>query len=355
MELSDWGWNDHFESHYGPWKMRGLLPARVTREDRQRYRLEGASGTWKGRLAGSARHRMTGRGEYPTVGDWVVAKVDHQEATASIQAVLARRSSFSRKAVLAGGPAYGEGKTEEHVLAANIDSVFLISGLDGDHNVRRLERYLTVVGESGARPVIVLNKLDACADLARVVAEAEVLTPGVPVHAISALHGDGVDGLRSYLQRGQTLALLGSSGVGKSTLINTFLGSERLRVGKVREYDKRGRHTTTHRELIRLPGGAMLIDTPGLREIQSWAGEEEVAHTFADIEELIAQCRFRNCRHQTEPGCAVREAIEEGVLDPGRFRNYVRLRREAEVLDVRKEQRARIRGGIINKMHRRRP
>lgn len=341
--LADLGWNAAFAEHFEAWPEGGLVPARVSCQERQRYTILCEAGELKAQLAGRYRHQLRDRGAYPCVGDWVVVKPQTQENKAQIAGLLPRQSSFSRKAVLAGGPAYGEGKTEEHILAANVDTVFLVCGLDRDFNLRRIERYIAVAWESAAKPVLVLNKTDAALDLEGQLAAAEQVAMGVPICATSALQNEGLNDLRAHLGPGRTIALLGSSGVGKSTLINSLLGAEVLRTGPLREHDQRGRHTTTHREMILMPGSGILIDTPGLREIQIWGEEESVTRAFEDIEELGRQCRFRNCSHQSEPGCAIREAIEAGDLDPKRYRNYLRLLREAEILSVRRSQRARIR------------
>jgi len=238
-----------------------------------------------------------------------------------IHAILPRRSKFSRK--VAGI------KTEEQVVAANVDTLFLVSGLDGDFNPRRIERYLTAAWDSGARPVVILNKLDRCADPDRCLLEAQAVAMGVPVHRVSALTGTGCEALREYLRPGETVSLLGSSGVGKSTLANALLGSERQRTRDVRDDDSRGRHTTTTRELLRLPGGAILIDTPGIRALEVTGAADGLADAFAEIAEAAEGCRFRDCRHEGEPGCAVDAAVADGRLAPERLAAYRKLEREA--------------------------
>lgn len=274
--------------------------------------------------SGRLRCDADASGDWPAVGDWVAAELLKGGARPQIHKVLPRRSKFARK--VAGR------RVEEQVIAANVDTAFVVMGLDGDFNVRRLERYLAQCWESGAKSVIVLNKADNCADVAARIAEVEGVAAGVPIVALSALTGNGVDALSSFLAPGQTIVLLGSSGVGKSTLVNHFLQRDAQTVQTVREADSRGRHTTTSRELFGLPGGALLIDTPGLRELHLWDAGDGVQRVFADIEELAGQCRYSDCVHTTEPGCAVQAAIAEGRLAPDRLENRRKLEREQEFL-----------------------
>jgi ribosome biogenesis GTPase / thiamine phosphate phosphatase len=234
------------------------------------------------------------------------------------------------------------------VVAANVDVVFLVAGLDGDFNLRRIERYVTAIWESGAQPVVVLNKADVRDGdaLPALVAEVEAVAMGVPVVALSARAGDGLAALDPHLVPGRTIALVGSSGVGKSTLVNALLGEERLATGAVREDDSRGRHTTTHRELVALPGGAVLLDTPGMREFALWGEGEDggdatggLAATFADVEAFAAGCRFGDCAHEAEPGCAVRAALADGTLDPARHASWLKLGRELRAFAIRHDAR----------------
>lgn len=263
-------------------------------------------------------------GDWPAVGDWVAAELRAGQTNAVIQHVLPRRSRFARK--IAGK------QIAEQVIAANIDLALIVTALDGNFNVRRIERYMTQCWESGARPAIVLNKADACAERRERTAEIEGMAMGVPVLLVSAKTGEGVEALEAHLMKGQTIVLLGSSGAGKSTLANRLLREDRQATHAVRESDSRGRHTTTARELFLLPNGAMIIDTPGLRELQLWNAADGLSQTFADVDELSGQCRFRDCRHGNEPGCAVQAALASGILEAERLESWRKLEREQEFL-----------------------
>jgi ribosome biogenesis GTPase len=325
------GWNATCDRAFAPWAEAGFEAGRVALEHRGAYQLLTPVGDLSAEVAGQFRHQTEDSQTFPAVGDWVV--VQRQEgAPAIIHAVLPRQSEFVRKA--AGG------KTEGQVVAANIDTVFLVCGLDGDFNLRRIERYLVATWESRARPVIVLNKADTCADLGDRLAQVESIAIGVPIHAVSAATGAGLEQLDPYLGPGQTVALIGSSGVGKSTLTNHFLGDQKQATQSVRADDSHGRHTTTGRHLLPLPSGALLIDTPGMRELQLWTTSEGLGATFADIEELAEDCRFRDCRHQGEPGCAVEGAIAAGDLGRDRLHSYHKLQREQQWIDQRQDARA---------------
>jgi ribosome biogenesis GTPase len=237
-----------------------------------------------------------------------------------IHAVLPRRTSFARK--IAGS------RTEEQIVGANVDTVFLLTSLNQDFSLRRIERYLIIAWESGAHPVIVLSKSDLCDRVADLITEMQTVARGVPIHAISVVTGNGLEEVAPYFKHGQTVALLGSSGVGKSTLINHLAGADRLRVQTVREHDDRGRHTTTHRELVLLPGGGLVLDTPGMRELQLWDGDGSLQLVFDDIEALAGRCYFSDCQHQDEPRCMVREALVAGTIDAGRYESYEKLQKE---------------------------
>jgi len=332
MSLHQLGWNPNLEAAFEPLRDRGLAPARVARQDLDRYLLLDGSGERPARLAGRLRHAARTPAERPAVGDWVAMRV---ATTALIAAVLPRSSAFVRRA--AGGV------TVEQVLAANVDTALLVSGLDCDFNLRRLERYLAAARESGASPVVVLNKADLLGggELQRCVAEAGATAPGVPVVTVSALSACGLEPLAPWLEARRTVALLGSSGVGKSTMVNALLGTRRQPTGTVRAADSRGRHVTSRRELVPLPGGALLIDTPGLRELGLWGGGDGLDGAFPDVVALGRGCRFRDCAHADEPGCAVRAAVEAGELDPARLESWRKLQREARWLATRQDARAR--------------
>ena len=283
-------------------------------------------------VSGRFRFEALAPSDYPAVGDWVAvadrdAAGDAAPERAVITAVLPRRSAFVRSAADASRRSAGN-LIDEQVLAANVDIAFLVAGLDHDFNIRRLERYLAVAWSSGTRPVVVLNKADVAIELDQRLLEVESVAPAVPIVVLSALTGDHVADLAPYLAPGQTAVVLGSSGVGKSTLVNALLGERRQATAAVRHDDSRGRHTTTHRELFELPGGAFLIDTPGIRALEIAGADEGVAAAFDDIAEIAAACRFSDCRHQGEPGCAVRAAIDEGRLSRERFASHQKLERE---------------------------
>ena len=337
MTLSNLGWSDTFAHSFASYAAKGYQAGRVAIAHRSQYHLYTEQGECMATLTGKFRHQAQATQDFPTVGDWVVFHPQPQSNQVLIDAVLPRKSQFSRQA--AGT------RTDAQLIAANIDTIFLVSGLDHDFNLRRIERYLVMAWDSGATPVIVLNKADLCEDLEEKYEAVEDVAIAVPIISLSALTQDNLEALNPYLQPGQTIALLGSSGVGKSTLTNQLIGHTVQATRAVRADDSRGRHTTTARTMLRLPSGALLIDTPGMRELQLWSAEtgsveQSVEETFADIETLAQHCRFRNCQHQSEPGCAIQTALETGELSHKRWANYQKLLKEQAYLHRRQDQQA---------------
>lgn len=331
ITLASLGWDAARDAEFAPWRARHLVPGRVSLEHNHVYRVLTESGELLAEAAGRLKHQAVGRTELPSVGDWVAVRVEPPGHRSAIAATLARRSWFSRKA--AGR------ETEEQVIAANADTVFLVFGLDKPVNPRAIERYLALARRSGARPVIVLNKCDVCAHVPAAIAAASSVAAGADVRAVSTTTTPGVEALDAYLSPGRTLALLGPSGVGKSSIVNRLVGEERLPTGEVRTWDRRGRHTSVHRELVLRAAGGLIIDTPGLRELQLWDASEDLAALFEEISALAAGCRFRDCRHDTEPGCAVKAAVAEGRIDTDRYESYIKLSQEqAETAALRAER-----------------
>ncbi len=348
-DLHKLGWNPFFAQAFEPFKGDEPLPARVAVQHKGHYLLYSELGELQGKVTGRLRHRAGSTKDFPAVGDWVVIRARPDEGAATITSILPRRTKFSRKVA---GPT-----TEEQIVAANIDKVFIVAGLDEDFNPRRIERYLVLAAESGAEPVIVLNKADLCDDLPDVLNEVQTIAGGAPVLVTSVVRNEGLDQLAASIKEGETGTLLGSSGVGKSSIVNHLLGVDHLVTREVRAADSRGRHATTHRELVLLPTGGMLIDTPGMRELQLWGETSAVTESFDDIEELIATCKFTNCRHETEPGCAVRQALDDGNLDSARFASFQKLQKEMGYLarkqDLREQLKEKERWKKLTARHKR--
>ena len=334
--LIELGWDEVWAAQFAAIALEGETPARVSLEHNHVLRVLSPAGEQLAELSGRIRHEAASRSEMPAVGDWVAMRPAPAEgARPQIRAILPRHSVFSRKS--AGH------ETKEQVVAANIDTVFLVSGLDQDFNARRIERYLVMSRQSGAQPVIVLNKADLPVNIERILRDIESVAPNVPVHAVSAKgqHAD-VNALRMYLTVGRTVALLGSSGVGKSTIINALAGKDLLKTAAVRESDGRGRHTSVHRHLLVLDDGGVVIDTPGMREIQLWDDDEAVDEVFPEIEARAGDCRFRDCRHDTEPGCSVKSAVADGTIDADRYESFLKLQQERDAFIARQEERGQI-------------
>jgi len=335
-DLSALGFGPFFERQLPP-PGDGGIPARIAAEHRGGYEVWSATGAGRARLGG--RLRLDSDDERPGVGDWIlVREAPSPGRTTVVERVLDRRTVFTRGA--AGS------ETRVQVVAANVDLVFVVCGLDVDFNVHRIERYLARVWAGGARPCVILNKADACADPGARIAEVEQRAADVPILAVSALRSDGVDSVRACVEPGMTVALAGSSGVGKSTLVNALVGEERMRTGEVRAGDGRGRHVTTRRRLVPLPGGGLLLDTPGMRELQL-PGEGGLDAAFGDLAALAGRCRFRDCRHDTEPGCAVKEAVRSGALDADRIEHHRTLEREARANTLRHDEHRRRQAGRV--------
>lgn len=327
--LSELGFGPFFEQQLRPSDGKEPVLARVAAEHRGAYEVWTQAGVGSAELAGRLRLELEESG-LPGVGDWVVLKAEPgPDRTAVIERVLERRTVFSRGA--AGGP------VRTQVIAANVDLVFAVCGLDGDFNIRRIERYLARIWASGAKPSVILNKADICVDAAARMAEVEDHAFGTPVHVVSALRAEGIEAVSACVKEGMTVALVGSSGAGKSTLLNALLGEERMLTREVSSPDGRGRHTTTHRQLVLLPRGGLLLDTPGMRELQL-ENEAGLDAVFGDIAGLAAQCRYRDCRHETEPGCAVKAAVDAGGLDAERLWHFRKLEQEAQAWELRHDE-----------------
>jgi ribosome biogenesis GTPase len=335
MRLQEWGWDEERVREIEPWANKPAhQPGRVLIGFNYLYRVGIEGAEIDAVLAGRLKHRAERQGELPAVGDWIVVRKRPEEDRGAIVAVLPRRSRFSRR--VAGNV------TDEQVVAANVDVIFVVMSLDDDFSVRRLERYLLMARESGATPVVLLTKPDLSADLAADVADVVAAAGDVHVHVLSPKLNQGLEQVAPYMTAGRTAALLGSSGVGKSTIINRLVGAEVQKTREVRESDSKGRHTTTHRELVVLPGGGLMIDTPGMRELQLWDASDSVRGTFEDIEALAGECHFTDCRHRDEPRCAVKIAVDDGRIPPDRLASYLHLQDELAYLARQQDERAQI-------------
>lgn len=331
MNLTYYGWNDRLAASFREQAAAGHVPVRISLHVRNRYLALTEIGEIPAVSTGRLRYDAITPEDIPVVGDWVAATIlEESVPKARIHAVLTRGSLFRRKKA-------GE-RTAAQPVAANVDIVFIAVALDNDYSLNRIERYLALSRECGASPVVLLTKSDACTDSKSKTDEVRARIPGVPVIAISSINGNGIDMLNEHLKPGITCALLGSSGVGKSTLINYLLGAEVQKTREVRFADDKGRHTTAHRQMFVLQSGALIIDTPGMRELQLWDAREGVDETFHDITEMSRECRFPDCRHVDEPGCAILAALGNGLIDPARLENYRKMTRELDYLSLRQEE-----------------
>jgi ribosome biogenesis GTPase len=334
MRLNEMGWNDDFARAFvALTPSPDVQPGRIAVEFNYLYRVYVDGGDLEAMLAGRLKHRASTRADLPAVGDWVAVRQRDGQRGAIVD-VLPRRSRFSRR--MAGST------TDEQIVAANVDVLFVVMALDHDFSVRRLERYLLMAAESGAAPVVLLTKPDLTDDLPARLADAESIAGGASVHVLTPLRGEGFEPVRARLSSGVTGALVGSSGVGKTTIINRLVGGTPRRTRDVRTADSKGRHTTTHRELIAIPDGGVIIDTPGMRELQLWDAGEGMRQTFDDVEALAVSCRFADCRHRHEPGCAVKAAVDEGELAAPRLESYLKLQDELAFLTRQQDERAQI-------------
>ena len=328
MKLSDLGWNSTIEDYFQELNVKNLIPGRVIKYSGKQYKIITIDGEISASLSNSFLKSIKEKLEFPSVGDWIGLNKIEEFRTYQIVSLFPRRNKLSRK--VAGT------KSEEQIIASNIDLVFIITTISKDFNIRRIERFLSMVNEINARPIIILNKIDKNSEFNKFVKESEEIFKNIPIIAISAKEGQNIENITKFIETGKTVVLIGSSGVGKSTLINQLLGYSRQNVGEIRESDGRGRHITTSRELIIFPDGGMLIDNPGIREIQLWSSGKGISKTFEDIENLSKFCRFKDCIHDKEPGCAVKDAVVNGDLTIERLENYRKLIREQEYSQLRR-------------------
>lgn len=320
INLREWGLDDFIVKQISQSEIPNL--GRIVTEGNKIYKIITEEGLITGEVSGKAIYDASGTDDFPAVGDWVLLdRVDAQSGNAIILKVLQRKSKLSRK--VAGK------RFDEQIIATNIDTIFITMSVNNDFNIRRLERYLTIVWDSMAVPVILLTKVDLCQNIDSKMLEIEAASPGVDILTTSAVTGEGIQQITTYLGPGKTVAFVGSSGVGKSSIINYLKGEKIMAVKDLRNDDK-GRHTTTHRQLVPMSSGGVIIDTPGMREIQIMDVDTSLDKTFTDVETLAKNCKFNNCQHQSEPGCAIREALEDGTLDRGRWDNYIKMKKEIE-------------------------
>lgn len=343
MSLDKLGWDNFFDTHFAAYRNKGYIPARVISQQKNNYCVLCENGTVNANLAGKFLFKASLKKHFPTVGDWVGIKISENNTQAIIHTVLPRKTAIVRKMPISGGRKIKNGiivggTTEEQVIAANVDIVFIVSGLDENFNLQRIERYITLAYNSGANPVIILNKIDCCKSVTECIRKVQDIAFGLSIYTISVLESIGMDVFDKYLLSGKTAVFLGSSGVGKSTIINFLVGEEKQKTNSISEFNGKGRHTTTSSQLIFHNSGSMIIDTPGLRELQLWGEQDALNQNFDDIIEIIACCRYKDCHHDREPGCAIKQALDEGKISYERFENYIKQFNELQRLNRRIKQ-----------------
>jgi ribosome biogenesis GTPase len=343
MSLEDCGWNKYFEKHYDEYFGKGYIPARVALQQRNSYLLFSENGEISAKLSGKFRYLATYKKHFPVVGDWVVIHVEDDRKQATICGLMPRKTCFVRKLPISGGRKIKNGiivggSTEEQVIASNVDTAFIVCGLDGNFNLERIERYITLAYNSGAKPVIILNKIDCCSCVHDYINKVETIAIGIAIHPISVVKNQGMDVFNQYLLDRKTVVFLGSSGVGKSTITNYLLGEEKQKTKSISNASGKGRHTTSSAELILHSSGGMIIDTPGLRELQLWCGEVSLDESFEDIINVILRCKYKDCKHDKEPKCAVIEAINNKIITKERFDSYQKQYNELQLLNGRIKQ-----------------
>lgn len=343
MELSKLGWDSFFKTNFDIQENKGYIAARVISQQKNNYCVCCEHGTINAKLAGKFLFTASVKKHYPTVGDWVGIKLSENDTQAIIHTVLPRKTAFVRKMPISGGRKIKNGiivggTTEEQVIAANVDIVFIVSGLDENFNIQRIERYITLAYNSGAMPVVILNKMDCCQSVEEYISKVQDIAIGLEIHPISVLREIGMDIFHKYLISGKTAVFLGSSGVGKSSIINFLIGEEKQKTNSISGFNKKGRHTTTSSQLIFHNSGSMIIDTPGLKELQLWGEQDALDQNFNDIIEIIACCRYKDCKHDMEPGCAIKHALETGEISHERVESYMSQFNELQRLNGRMRQ-----------------